>query len=165
MARKQTLIAASLAFISLLSFSQINSKSLIINNNKQTQTNKKDNSNKSILPPGCDPKISYEASKAIPPLIGNPKYIPTTSDADFFDKLKKRKYSVVFFAPGACRFSAAIRPIPGGNTHTKGWTLKQYRAYVYELQGDDVVIVETTDERETVHLLQTALTKARTTNR
>ena len=117
-------------------------------------------SNKSILARGCDPIASQQASKAIPPLIGNPEYVPTTNDADFIEQLKSRKWSVVFFAPGACRFSAARRPIPGGISETKGWTLEQYRELVREHQGDTVQIVETQDERETVGLLSRALYRA-----
>jgi len=79
-----------------------------------------DNSKKSILARGCDPVASLEASKAIPPLVGNPKYVPTTDDADFIEKLKSRKWSVIYFAPGACRFSAAKQAIPGSNSQTRG---------------------------------------------
>lgn len=120
-----------------------------------------DNANKSILARGCDPVMSLRASKDIPKLIGNPEYVPTTDDADFVKQLESRKWSVVFFAPGACRFSAAKRPIPGGNSDTEGWTLEQYRELVYKLQGEDVQIVETDDERETIGLLKLALNKAR----
>lgn len=112
---------------------------------------------------GCDPVASLEFSKTIPSLIGNPEYIPTTDDADFIKKLKSRNWSVVFFAPGACRFSVAKRNIPGSNSETRGWTLEQYRELVQELQGDTIQIVETQDERETVGLLKNALEKARIT--
>lgn len=120
-----------------------------------------DNSTKSILARGCDPASSEHASRAIPPLIGNPEYVPTTDDADFIDKLMARNWSVVFFAPGACRFSAATQPIPGGNAQTRGWTLDQYRELVRQHQGDHVQIVEALDGRETVVPLETALSKAR----
>ena len=74
-------------------------------------------------------------------------------------------WSVIFFAPGACRFSAAERPIPGGNSHTKGWTLEQYRELVRKLQGDKIQIVEDTGMKERpVSLLKKALAKARETN-
>jgi hypothetical protein len=116
-----------------------------------------DNSTKSILARGCDPIVSLEASRAIPPLIGNPEYVPTTNDEDFFEKLQSRDWSVVFFAPGACRFSALNQPIPGGSSRTQGWTLEQYRELVRKYQGDDIEIVETPDERETVLLLKVAL--------
>lgn len=131
-----------------------------MNVSAQSTTQAVDNTRKRILARGCDPVMSLEASKAIPPLIGNPVYVPTTDDADFVEKLKTGKWSVVFFAPGACRYSAAKMQIPGGNSETQGWTLEQYRALVIELQGDNIQIVETQDERETVGLLTTALAKA-----
>ena len=123
-----------------------------------------DNSTKSILARGCDPVASLHASKAIPPLIGNPEYIATTSDADFIEKLTSRNWSVVFFAPGACRFSAAALPIPGGNEQTRGWSLDQYREIVKRLQGEQVQIVEALAEDDTVDLLRAALSKGRATN-
>lgn len=125
--------------------------------------NSADNARKSVLARGCDPYASLEASRAIPPLIGNPDYVPTTTDEDFIEKLRSRDWSVVFFAPGACRFSAAHRPIPGGSSQTMGWTLKQYRELVREYQGDRIEIVETLDETETVSLLRAALEDARET--
>ena len=155
---KQAILSSCLAFVFMFSNSRLNSKSLIMKNNHQT-----DNSNKSILARGCDPRMSFQAAKGIPPLIGNPEYTATTSDADFFKKLREKQYSIVFFAPGACRFSAVSQPIPGGNIDTKGWTLKQYREYVYQTQGDDIQIVETTAENEVIGLLKKALSKARTT--
>jgi hypothetical protein len=123
-----------------------------------------DNSRKSILARGCDPFASREAARAIPPLIGNPEYVPTTDDEDFIEKLQSRDWSVVFFAHGACRFSSAGRPIPGGNARTQGWTLEQYRHLVRKHQGGQTRIVETLDERATVGLLADALEKARETH-
>ncbi len=135
-----------------------------MNETKQEHINSADNSRKSILARGCDPFASLEASKAIPPLIGNPEYVPTTNDADFIEKLKSRDWSVIFFAPGACRFSAAKQPIPGGISQTQGWTLEQYRELVRKHQGDTIQIVETQEERKTVSLLKSALEKAQETN-
>lgn len=112
---------------------------------------------KSILARGCDPVMSLEASKAIPPLVGNPEYVPKTNDVDFIDQLKSRKWSVIFFAPGACRFSAAKHTIPGGNSSTRGWTLDEYKKLVKQYQGDDIQIVKTPYEMETVGLLKKAL--------
>ena len=123
-----------------------------------------DSTRQSILARGCDPLASLEASRAIPPLIGNPEYVPTTNDEEFIKRLQSRDWSVVFFAPGACRFSAAKQPIPGGNTQTNGWTLEEYRELVRKHQGDKIQIVETPDERETVNLLKEALKKAAETN-
>ena len=97
-------------------------------------------------------------------MIGNPEYVPTTNDADFIEKLKSRAWSVVYFAPGACRFSAAQRPIPGGISQTQGWTLEQYRELVRELQGETVPIVESLEENESLSLLKAALENAQETD-
>ncbi|MGH1363997.1 MAG: hypothetical protein ACRBF0_10600 [Calditrichia bacterium] len=123
-----------------------------------------DNTRKSILARGCDPFASLEASKTIPPLVGNPEYVPTTNDADFIEKLKSRDWSVIFFAPGACRFSSAKQSIPGSNSQTQDWTLEQYRELVRKHQGETIQIVEALEERKTVSLLKSALEKARETN-
>lgn len=134
-----------------------------MNQTKYEFTSSVDNSTKSILARGCDPYASLEASKAIPPLIGNPEYVPATNDEDFIENLRSRDWSVVFFAPGACRFSAANRAIPGGISQTRGWTLEQYRELVQKYQGDQIEIVETLDESESVSLLKDALEQARET--
>ena len=131
-----------------------------MNQTEHEYTSTVDNSRKSILARGCDPSASREAARAIPPLIGNPEYVPTTDDGDFVEKLQSRDWSVVFFAPGACRLSSAGRPIPGGNARTQNWTLEQYRDLVRKHQGEQTRIVETLDERETVSLLADALEKA-----
>ena len=120
-----------------------------------------DNSTKSILVRGCDPVMAMQGVKMLPPLVGNPECVGTTSDTDFIEKLKSRKWSVVFFAPGACRLNAAEKPIPGSNSQTQGWTLDQYRELVRKLQGEDIQIGETQLERETVGLIKNALEKAR----
>lgn len=132
-----------------------------MNSSAQEKTAKLDNSSKTILARACDPTASINFAKIVPPLIGNAVYVPSTDDADFIKQLESRKWSVVFFAPGACRLSAAKRQIPGGNYDTRGWTLEQYKALVRKLQGNEVQIVETLDERETVKLLKAALEKAR----
>ena len=163
MTRKYFLLIIILASICLQTYGQADSKKTSIMN-KSKQLNLLDHSKKSILARGCDPIMSINASKAIPPLIGNPKYIPTTSDNDFIEQLESQKWSVVFFAPGACRYNAADQPIPGGNSKTLDWTLEQYRELVWKTQGDQVQIVETQDERETVQLLKDALEKARDIN-
>jgi hypothetical protein len=119
-----------------------------------------DHSNKRILARGCDPVASQNAAKALPALMGNPEYVATSNDAEFIEKLNSEKWSVVFFAPGACRFNAASQPIPGGNQHTKGWGLDQYKALVRDTQGEDVQIVETLSEQETVAHLSAALAAA-----
>lgn len=160
---KYTIALIILAGISFLGFSQTQQKLPIMNDTEQVQEKSLDHSKKSILARGCDPVMSLEFSKAVPPLIGNPEYVPTTSDAEFIEQLESRKWSVIFFAPGACRFSAAKQPIPGGNYQTEGWTLVEYRELIIKLQGDGVQIVETMDERETVDLLKKALANARET--
>ena len=93
-------------------------------------------------------------------MVGNPRYVPTTTDDEFFSLLQSEKWSVVFFAPGACRFSAAAVPIPGGNEQSRGWTLEEYTELVRELQGEQIQIVEALDESETVGLLSQALAEA-----
>ncbi len=123
-----------------------------------------EHSSKSILARGCDPTASALATKALPPLLGNPEYVATTNDADFIEKLKSRDWSVVYFAPGACRYSAAKRPIPGRNNQTDGWTLADYRELVQQHQGEAIEIVESPLERESLELLRRALTRARATN-
>ena len=134
-----------------------------MNKTKQDCTINTDNSKKSILARGCDPQASLWASKALPPLIGNPEYVPTTNDVEFIEKLKSQAWSVVYFAPGACRFSAAKRQIPGGNSQTKGWTLEQYRELIRELQGEMVPVVESQEESKSLELLRSALENARET--
>ncbi|MEM7347412.1 MAG: hypothetical protein AAF485_24500 [Chloroflexota bacterium] len=131
---------------------------------KHTQTTSTDNSRKSILARGCDPNLSSWAEKALPPLIGNPEYVATTNDVDFIEKLKSRKWSVIYFAPGACRFSAAKRPIPGGISQTQGWTLEQYRELVRQYQGETIQIAESQEENESLNQLRHALDNARETN-
>ena len=116
-----------------------------------------DHSDKSILARGCDPTASSYASKALPPLLGNPEYVPTTNDDDFIEKLISRKWSVVYFAPGACRFSAAKRAIPGSIEKTRGWNLDDYRKLVYQHQGADVRIIGSISEQESLPLLKKAL--------
>ncbi|KAJ1488274.1 hypothetical protein T484DRAFT_2119730 [Baffinella frigidus] len=73
----------------------------------------------------------------LPKMLGNVKMIMTTDDEAFLAALKAQKVDVIFFAPGACRFSAAKQPIPGGIETTRGWTLEEYRAAVREHQGEE----------------------------
>jgi len=120
-----------------------------------------DHSNKSILARGCDPQMALRASKMLPPHLGNPTLVSTTNDDDFIAKLQSARWSVVFFAPGACRHDRANNPIPGARAQTHGWRLTQYRELVRQHQGDDVQIVQTTDEREIIPLLRRALTRSR----
>ena len=128
---------------------------------KQEHLKKVDNSNKSILARGCDPVLSLQFSKVAPQLLGNVEYVPTTTDLDFVEKLKSRKWSVVYFAPGACRYSAVKQQIPGGNQKTQGWTLEQYKDLILKLQGRDIQIVESIYEQGAIELLNKALIEAR----
>ena len=110
-----------------------------------------------ILARACDPAMAAQAAEAFPPLLGNVEYVATTDDDDFVSKLRNQRWSVVYFAPGACRFSAAGAAIPGGNDATAGWTLDDYRALVHRTQGPEVQIVEALDESETIPALRNAL--------
>ncbi len=116
-----------------------------------------DASQKALLVRGCDPQMAARASKMLPPLLGNPIFDTATNDNEFIMKLKARRYNVIMFAPGACRYNAASRVIPGGNAMTRGWTLVNYRALVRRYQTANVTIVETTEEREIVPKLRVAL--------
>ena len=120
-----------------------------------------DFSAKTILARGCDPQMALRASTVMPPLLGGVEFVPCTNDDDFVEKLRERAWSVVFFAPGACRYNAARMPIPGGRAHTMGWGLAEYRALVRQHQGEEIQIVETTDEREIVPRLKQALLQSR----
>ena len=135
----------------------------MVQNMTEENSTQLDNSNKSILARGCDPALSQWATLALPPLIGNPEYVATTDDDDFIAKLQSRDWSVIYFAPGACRFSAAKMQIPGGTSRTRGWTLEEYRTLIQEIQGDSVPIVESVGENEGLVLLKEALKLARET--
>jgi len=93
----------------------------------------------------------------LPPVLGNPEMVSVTNDDDFITELQRKKWSVILFAPGACRYDATKSPIPGSRLQTKGWRLAEYRNLVRKLQGEDINIVETTDERQIVPLLRKAL--------
>lgn len=120
-----------------------------------------DHTDKRVLARGCDPQMAVRATEMLPPHLGDPSFVSATSDDDFLERLQRERWSVIFFAPGACRYDAAGRPIPGGNAQTSGWTLAQYRDAVRVHQGDDIQIVETPDEREIIPLLRQALAQAR----
>jgi hypothetical protein len=114
---------------------------------------------KVVLIRGCDPVMAQRAGAMLPPLLDNARIVSCTTDDELLSLLHSgAKFDVVFFAPGACRYSAAAMPIPGGNAKTRGWSLTNYRAAVREALGTDAVpIVETADEREIVPLLRRAL--------
>jgi hypothetical protein len=116
-----------------------------------------DNSDKSILARGCDPVMGKRAIELIPPMLGNPEMVSVINDDDFIKELKRKKWSVIHIAPGACRYDASKLPIPGSNNTTNGWELEQYRELIRKHQGEDIKIIETTDERQIVGLLRKAL--------
>lgn len=120
-----------------------------------------DFSAKYVLARGCDLQMAQRASKMMPTMLGGVEFISCTDDDDFIEKLQERLWSVVFFAPGACRYNAAEMAIPGARAHTKGWGLKEYRALVRTHQGVEIQIVETTDEREIIPRLREALLQSR----
>lgn len=138
-----------------------NSKHQKIHKMIQEQTTKFDHSKKRILARGCDPQLSREFARIAPSLLSNAEYVPTTDDVEFVEKLKSQKWSVVYFAPGACRYSAAQIQIPGGNQDTKNWTLEEYHELIYALQGSDIQIVETPYEQEAIDFLRKGLASAR----
>lgn len=135
------------------------------NENKETMNTEKltktDHSLKRILARGCDPTMTQEFGKMVPALIGNPEYVGTSTDEEFLHKIKTEQWSVVFFAPGACRFSQAQMHIPGGNSETQGWSIEQYKELIIEFQGKDIQFAETPYEQETIQVLKDALEKAR----
>ncbi len=62
-----------------------------------------DFSAKTILARGCDPHMARRATEVMPALLGGVEFVSCTDDDDFVAKLRERAWSVVFFAPGACR--------------------------------------------------------------
>jgi hypothetical protein len=120
-----------------------------------------DNSKKRVLARGCDPVLSEQFASVAPALTGGAEYVPTWNDADFIEKLQSEKWSVVYFAPGACRYSAAQQPIPGGNMITEGWSLENYITLAKELQGQDLEIAESPFESNSLDALKAALAKSK----
>ena len=101
--------------------------------------------------------MGRRAVERLPPILGNPEMVAVTNDDDFIRELQRKKWSVVHFAPGACRYNASKSPIPGSREHTKNWGFEQYRELVRKYQGEDIKIIETTDESQIVPLLRKAL--------
>jgi hypothetical protein len=117
-----------------------------------------DASNKVILTRGCDPVMAARAAQMMPPLVGGAQFVGVTDDEELFRLLESgRKFDVVWFAPGACRWDASRRPIPGGNKVTHGWGLDKYRDLVRKHLGNEVPIVEAIEERDVVPRLRKAL--------
>ena len=138
---------------------KINSRDILIGHISDGIDNTQvgDNSNKSILARGCDPEMGRRAIKLLSPILGNPEMLSVTNDDDFIIELKRKKWTVIHFAPGACRYDATKSPIPGNRSLTQDWGLAEYRNLVRKYQGEDIKIVETTDESQIIPLLRKAL--------
>jgi len=138
---------------------KINSRDILIGHISDGIDNTQvgDNSNKSILARGCDPEMGRRAIDLLSPILGNPEMLSVTNDDDFIIELKRKKWTVIHFAPGACRYDATKSPIPGNRSLTQDWGLAEYRNLVRKYQGEDIKIVETTDESQIIPLLRKAL--------
>ena len=138
---------------------KINSRDILIGHIRDGIDNTQvgDNSNKSILARGCDPVMGRRAIELLSPILGNPEMLSVTNDDDFIIELKRKKWTVIHFAPGACRYDATKSPIPGNRSLTQDWGLAEYRNLVRKYQGEDIKIVETTDESQIIPLLRKAL--------
>ena len=138
---------------------KINSRDILIGHIRDGIDNTQvgDNSNKSILARGCDPEMGRRAIELLSPILGNPEMLSVTNDDDFIIELKRKKWTVIHFAPGACRYDATKSPIPGNRSLTQDWGLAEYRNLVRKYQGEDIKIVETTDESQLIPLLRKAL--------
>ncbi len=138
---------------------KINSRDILIGHIRDGIDNMQvgDNSNKSILARGCDPEMGRRAIELLSPILGNPEMLSVTNDDDFIIELKRKKWTVIHFAPGACRYDATKSPIPGNRSLTQDWGLAEYRNLVRKYQGEDIKIVETTDESKIISLLRKAL--------
>ena len=138
---------------------KINSRDILIGHIRDGIDNTQvgDNSNKSILVRGCDPEMGRRAIELLSPILGNPEMLSVINDDDFIIELKRKKWTVIHFAPGACRYDATKSPIPGNRSLTQDWGLAEYRNLVRKYQGEDIKIVETTDENQIIPLLRKAL--------
>ena len=138
---------------------KINSRDILIGHISDGIDNAQvvDNSNKSILARGCDPEMGRRAIELLSPILGNPEMLSVTNDDNFIIELKRKKWTVIHFAPGACRYDATKSPIPGNRSLTRDWGLAEYRNLVRKYQGEDIKIVETTDESQIIPLLRKAL--------
>ena len=138
---------------------KINSRDILIGHISDGIDNTQvgDNSNKSILARGCDPEMGRRAIELLSPILGNPEMLSVTNDDDFIIELKRKKWTVIHFAPGACRYDATKSPIPGNRSLTQDWGLAEYRNLVRKYQGEDIKIVETTYESQIIPLLRKAL--------
>jgi hypothetical protein len=101
--------------------------------------------------------MGRRAIELLSPILGNPEMLSVTNDDNFIIELKRKKWTVIHFAPGACRYDATKSPIPGNRSLTRDWGLAEYRNLVRKYQGEDIKIVETTDESQIIPLLRKAL--------
>ena len=102
--------------------------------------------------------MAERAGQMLPPLLGGVTIEAATQDDVFFELLgSSKKYDAVFFAPGACRWSAARKPIPGGNAQTKLDGPSTTTVSKLQQLQPSTKIVETCEERDIVPLLRKAL--------
>lgn len=112
---------------------------------------------KVVLGRGCDPIMAAHSVNFLPPMLGGARIVATSTDDEFLAHLRSgAHFDVVFLAPGACRWSAARRPIPGGNAQTRGFDIAQYEELVKTLLPS-AKVVATAHESEVVPLLRAAL--------
>ena len=117
-----------------------------------------DASHKRLLVRGCDPVMAERANGFLPSLLGDVQLTSATDDDTFLSLLRGgTAFHVVCFAPGAMRWDAQQKPIPGGNVETRGWSLEEYRAEVRRTQGENITIVGSPEERDMVPMLRKAL--------
>ena len=101
--------------------------------------------------------MGRRAIKLMSPVLGQPEMVSVTNDDDLIKELERKKWTVVHFAPGACRYDELKLPIPGGRVLTDGWGLREYSKLVRKHQGQAVKIIKTTDEGQIIPLLKQAL--------
>jgi len=65
------------------------------------------------------------------------------------------------FITNSLKFYVRINVLTPGIEETNNWTLEEYKKVIYELQGKDIQIVESTEESKSLILLSAALKVAR----
>ena len=97
-----------------------------------------DNSGKSILVRGCDPVMAYKKQEKwyLHNLVIL-NLLLVRMMTIFLRKYQVKSGTLLYFAPGACRYNLQKQPIPGGRAATKGWGLDQYKQLVRERQGEE----------------------------
>merc|ERR1712232_938364 len=105
-----------------------------------------------VLMRGCDPVMAQRAMPMLQSALGsNVRIVSVTDDEAFFKQLNSsaladdssvsKKWDVVMFAPGACRWSKAGQPILGQRTNvgdvgtTTGWRVEDYYPVIQSKQG------------------------------